>query len=790
MLINGHPIHTTDAMLARLKLCNKEEIYEIAIKCYDKLSDHNEVAEDGLCRLYEFVEGERLWEGREGRREFQIRWEKAAKLQHNKEKDRIAIEKVFKRAVEKWGTDNANRFFQMVNTRSLAEQASKLINTDLTYDDVRLAVNNQVVERLMRRNRGRRRNRHMLQKDLSDAHTAKNLRPLDQEVMRELGLQIDQDGFVCPEGQGEDLNMPATHIHTVNGAGSHGSDIEDEEIKTDEDITDEPVQELITTETDIAPPNPVTETYPDCGCLLPVTTINEITRMKKGASRRDGLRILRKIGHRLRKNGGITAETICTNHARNIVDLLNMRSASKTPSCLLNRIRQAYSNIGHWEQFIQQNEKWFTFRPARGSAGDLGVYQHKPLHCQPLVANFTDISLWFSVETLLRRIYGFLPDIDPWNDMREHGTTVLRGMYSWLGNNFDGNHPHGLWPYIHTEFRMYEYHQNRSIKRLGWQRNMWFSLIQQLVRQDPAYYMAYVFFRPTHDWRLISYPYYAKNTIIGEKTAFRHIDINVQDYLDTGRGGSVLQGSISLTKEDSENCTELLRGMHKQERIKAWWDDIKQRGPLTDGFVQGVENWMWTPSDAKRYGTDWEDEICDIGDARLSLPTIPHGSKGPATAVRRTVLPWFVAVQDDHETLDCAEANTWEELSKAHRDLINASQTPSGFRSTQYAHVPFAFPAAVRFRGASPISECLIGQLRWDRPDVRLELDRLFGKDEKIAHDIIRQWRKNATIEYVNCFQRMRYLERTEFGKESYFHRVDKEMLPTDNEEYLYPKLN
>lgn len=122
--------------------------------------------------------------------------------------------------------------------------------------------------------------------------------------------------------------------------------------------------------------------------------------------------------------------------------------------------------------------------------------------------------------------------------------------------------------------------------------------------------------------------------------------------------------------------------------------------------------------------------------------------------------------------------------------MINASQTPFGFRSTQYGHVPFAFPAAVRFRGASPISECLVGQLRWDRPDVRLELDRLFGKDEKIAHGLISQWRRSAAIEYVNCFRRMEYLERTEFGKESYFHRVDKEMLPTNNEEYLYPKLN
>lgn len=81
---------------------------------------------------------------------------------------------------------------------------------------------------------------------------------------------------------------------------------------------------------------------------------------------------------------------------------------------------------------------------------------------------------------------------------------------------------------------------------MGWLRGMWYSNIQQLIRQDLSYYMAYVYFRPDHAWRLIAYPYYVKSTRPGDNTKFRHLDINIQDYLETGRGGNLLQGTVSF----------------------------------------------------------------------------------------------------------------------------------------------------------------------------------------------------------------------------------------------------
>lgn len=134
---------------------------------------------------------------------------------------------------------------------------------------------------------------------------------------------------------------------------------------------------------------------------------------------------------------------------------------------------------------------------------------------------------------------------------------------------------------------MYELHLKHGIKGIEWERNMWFSLIQQLIRMDPAYYMMYVFFRPDHAYRLISYSYYAKNTFSGEATRFSHININIRDYVDTGRGGNVYQGSVSLTDEDSKSCAEILAGMQKPGNMADWYGVFKSRESEREGCSVG-----------------------------------------------------------------------------------------------------------------------------------------------------------------------------------------------------------
>jgi hypothetical protein len=64
---------------------------------------------------------------------------------------------------------------------------------------------------------------------------------------------------------------------------------------------------------------------------------------------------------------------------------------------------------------------------------------------------------------------------------------------------------------------------------------MFYSIGQQLMRQNPVYYTHYTTLRQDRAWRLISYSYYAKYALLGNNTFFRHIDINIPRLLESGR---------------------------------------------------------------------------------------------------------------------------------------------------------------------------------------------------------------------------------------------------------------
>jgi hypothetical protein len=358
--------------------------------------------------------------------------------------------------------------------------------------------------------------------------------------------------------------------------------------------------------------------------------------------------------------------------------------------------------------------------------------------------------------------------------MEKDGSVVIPGLFDWLSEDFDGQHPGGILPMVLQEIDMYDWHYRArpGKPRIGWARNMWFSLIQQLVRQDPAYYAFYVFFRPDHPWRLISFPYYAKSTYPGESTAFRHIDVNIANFVRTGRGQNALQGSLALSMEDDNNCTELLLGMHRD--IREWFDRLRLRGYTKDSYVQRIEPMMWTEDDEHHFGYTWSKQKCSIGDVRLSLPSLPHGSTGPATSRRINILPWFVSVGADHQTLDTAESGTWDDLSRCHRDFHSGTKTPSGLANSTYGgRMDEIFPATVRLGRLGAISDALIGQTRWDGVDVREELDILFGDDDMSAWEFVRKWRQHAQQLYVTAFKKLVTAERATFGANSFFQRAD-----------------
>ena len=141
---------------------------------------------------------------------------------------------------------------------------------------------------------------------------------------------------------------------------------------------------------------------------------------------------------------------------------------------------------------------------------------------------------------------------------------------------------------------MYRHHfRVKPDDKLGWLRNMFFGLSQQLLCQDHLYYALYCALWPDHEWKLIAYPYYAKYQVPGDNTAFRHINANTRDLADLNRSSGFIQGTLSLDQEDSHNCTILVLGMHKH--LQEWYQQcVEGRGLAKDGKVQRIHDQMLT----------------------------------------------------------------------------------------------------------------------------------------------------------------------------------------------------
>lgn len=352
---------------------------------------------------------------------------------------------------------------------------------------------------------------------------------------------------------------------------------------------------------------------------------------------------------------------------------------------------------------------------------------------------------------------------------------------------------------IAFEFDYYLWNMRRINNRpnYGWCRNMVYSLIQQLIRQDPGYYMLYVLLRPDGWTRLISYPYYTKYALIGshpayrkqnfptDSTEFRHIDLSMQDMLKSDRGINQIQGSVSLDDEHESHCTEVIPTMHLREKFQPWVESLQKRtykennktvAVQSESYVNRITSRHWTAADARHFGTNWERVPCKKYDVRITFPHLPHGATGPGERTRRTVLPWYVAVQDDHQTLEITEGGDYDGVAKAHRDLASPPKTPSGL-ANKYAPIPYPFPAATQLSGLGALSDALVCRRKYTDPAV---LHNFLELSEPGA---LQSWREAAVAKFKEAFNLLAQLDRRVFDTE-YSTKATKPQ-PRDNVSYF-----
>jgi len=412
-----------------------------------------------------------------------------------------------------------------------------------------------------------------------------------------------------------------------------------------------------------------------------------------------------------------------------------------------------------------------TDRPSRPS-NSLGPYKLRPKDAEAFSISADD-------QARLCTYLGI--DREAWNQVG----SVTVDCFNWWGTEkYTGTHTglagKTILEVVLEEFDMYYAHLRIIDKKpnYGWLRNMYYSLGQQVMRQDPKYFAIYCALRPDQNTNLVSYPYYAKYIHKGDDTFFRHIDLNIEDLANSHRGANMIRGTVSLDNEKEDDCTMILPGMHKH--IKEWNEVLTARGLSLDHRIQDS---MFTSEDEKRFNTKWTPQPCQMGQVRVTLPHLPHGASGPAKGERRTMLPWFCGLHGDHGDRETLEViGTWSDLYAAHRDMVATRLSPSGL-ANHYGAIPFAFPAAVALHGLGDLSDALVCRQRHDAFAVVWEKRLLLTGAKTDVDTFLEKWRKTAVNRVCEGFEVVKRAEMKIFGAKSYFYRKANNLPPADSDD-------
>jgi len=228
---------------------------------------------------------------------------------------------------------------------------------------------------------------------------------------------------------------------------------------------------------------------------------------------------------------------------------------------------------------------------------------------------------------------------------------------------------------------------------------------------------------------------------------------------------------LSLDDEQETDCTIVVKGFHNDEVIRTWYN--RWQNKISNGYVHDIRS-LYIKLLLVSFGP-FVPVPYKAGQVRITQPHLPHGSLGPAQSARRTILPWYVRVQDDNNRLEIVEAGTWEELSIAHISKSLPPATSSGY-AVMYGKPPYRFPGSGTFLSESPLSQALVGRRRWNDYDLLEQVEEMM-KSAIMVEQMRQDFRKEARREIPMLWQRFVEREIQEFGGYSFF-RCKRRNLP------------
>jgi hypothetical protein len=402
---------------------------------------------------------------------------------------------------------------------------------------------------------------------------------------------------------------------------------------------------------------------------------------------------------------------LCDSHLRLLAHIVAGLRSDIPASKLRYRLESVHRYKSYLARLHLRKPHWFLSQDNRVDSEAFPIYRYHAI----VPPQFS-----FNPARVFERFAG--PESrDSW---LSNGSSTVTDTHDYL-NDFE------ILKMIETEFNIYRHHHQTlssdlNSSALG---NMYYSGIQQLLRQDPVAYALNAAASPNGTWRLISYP----DIILDEE-------------------------NVSYTPKVSSSVRAF--GVHSPQIDKSNLD-ITQSNVIIRKRTSG------RPSELGVHAIEVANidlELSRVDKVDQLVPRQHHTSQ--------VLQGWYCFIDKDHNLLGNGCALSWDELAACHRDLEAPVSGPYG-QLPLLGRPTYRFPGSVILASTSALGDALIGRRKWTDPQVLQERDIVLGDDDDRAHTFVSQVRKRLVNSYLDFFPILESVERTAFGKNSYFKSRD-----------------
>jgi hypothetical protein len=315
---------------------------------------------------------------------------------------------------------------------------------------------------------------------------------------------------------------------------------------------------------------------------------------------------------------------------------------------------------------------------------------------------------------------------------------------------------------VREEFRMYAYHDRWSKEGKGHTttilKTMYFSVIQQYVRQHPMVYLKVLQMRGDKNFQLISYPHYSYYSPHGVQSHYDFLECDLRGTLEDQTGKMKARVKDYVKIDDCKNMN-YIRNHFGTNYGKAKYAKHPHRQDKHYFDLTGVH-------DGGKL--DWEKTNLRHGDICVLAPTTSFRIMTTTDSEMMGVTACLVALSKTvPEELEGGAKVS--EICDSHRKMV---PPPSPRYEENYGsfHVPGKCLFSVALRGLGDVSDALVGRVEWSDPAPQAELKLLLEQTSEQRRKYIDTWEKKATKLAIDALNVSFKLEREAYGIKSYFH--------------------